>query len=168
MSDLSIPQKDQMDEKGTPSGVMLTTMLLLIGGLLLTSTLMVNHALGSKNSTDENPFTFSIDSLIKKGSTYTDQITTSYKQAVAQIPDTEKKGTDMFSFVNGDKDRWPKLELTGFGRAANSKDNFAIINNQPVLLNQEIGKVTLVEIRARNVVVEYKGERKTLAIDTNN
>jgi hypothetical protein len=61
--------------------------------------------------------------------------------------------------------RWPKLKLTGFGRSADGEGGFGIINEKHVLKGQEISGVKLVEIRAHGVVLEYKGERKTLAVD---
>jgi len=59
--------------------------------------------------------------------------------------------------------RWPKLKVTGFGTSTDIDGSFAIINGQRVLLNHYINGVQLVEIRAHDIVVEYKGERRILA-----
>ena len=167
MSDLSIPEANRTIEKETPTGVMLVTMLLLIGGLLLTSTMMAHYTLGSKNMDGDAPF--SLSDLIQKGKAYTAQTAASDKQEVTPAPDTpktKKARINLFSFGKSDKIKWPKLKLTGFGRSADSQGSFAIINNKPVHLNQEIGEVTLVEIRTHDVIVEYRGERKTLSVVT--
>jgi hypothetical protein len=42
---------------------------------------------------------------------------------------------------------------------------FAIINEKQILVGNQIGDVTLVEIRTHGVVVELDGEQKTLTVD---
>ena len=67
------------------------------------------------------------------------------------------------------KVNWPKLKLTGFGTSADGSGGFAIINNTQVHPGQLINdKVKLVEVREHDVIVEYKGEQKSLTVDVRN
>ena len=61
--------------------------------------------------------------------------------------------------------RWPKLKLTGFGSSTDGASGFAIINGQHVIAGQQISKVTVIDIGDQSVMVEFKGEQRTLSVD---
>ena len=150
----SAPILEQPVSIETPpsAGTMLVTILLMIVSLLMTSTMMMHHTF-EKNSTDTGN---------KNPSLAWFSFLTNNHQGI------ETAKTAVFSklFGNGsDKVRWPKLTLTGFGSGTDQESSFAFINGKKVHLGQRInGKVKLVEIRAHDVVVEYKAEQKTLTV----
>lgn len=166
-----IPETDKEAPQHTSPWIMLTSMLLLIAGLVLTSAMLVHYALERRSGADGSRFDLS--QLLEKGKTLSAQAKarvaeSSKPKAAVEEPETGKTtGMGMKRFFPGGNGavRWPKLKLTGFGKPTDGEGGFAIINEKHVLKEQEIAGVKLVEIRAHGVVVEYKGERKTLAVD---
>ncbi len=168
---------NDVDAKASP-GVMFTTILLLIGGLLLTSIMLIHYGL---KGTDENGEPISgltrfveitkSESVKKTANPATDapsspSFTT---EAPVHTPPTAVKSSK-FSFKNlfskeGDSVRWPRLELNGFGLPSKGEVGFAIINGQHVIEGSTIKGVVLKEILAHGVVVEYKNETKTLIVE---
>jgi hypothetical protein len=148
---------------------MLFTMLLLIAGLLLASILMINHVSKKRAESGEPAFGFS--ELIAKGKAMTDR-TPSSPAAEPVVAPAESSTLDNLKQMvsnagSSDKVRWPRLKLTGFGTSTDGLDSFAIINGEQVHPGQIVDKVTVVEVRTRDVLVEYKGEQKTLTMDVN-
>jgi hypothetical protein len=156
-------------EASSPWSV-LVTMLLLIAGLLLTSILMINHLGKVKSESGESPFVFS-------------ELIAQAKEMAAWIPPPQAEQPDgteapqtspldnlkkmATSAGSSDKVRWPRLKLSGFGTSTDGLDNFAIINGEQVRPGQIVDKVTVLEVRSRDVLVEYKGEQKILTMDVN-
>ena len=170
-NDPPIQEPDKEAPEQTSSWIMLTSMLLLIAGLVLTSAMLVHYALD--RNIGEDGSRFDVSQLLEKGKTLSDQAKAKMGEGnkpktVIEEPkpgqSTEVSVKRFFPSVNAEV-RWPKLKLTGFGRSADGEGGFGIINEKHVLKGQEISGVKLVEIRAHGVVLEYKGERKTLAVD---
>lgn len=175
LSDLSKKRSDQqkpnLDTTGqTSPKTVLTTMLLLIAGLLLSSVTMLHHSSTAKG-TEEKPL-LDVSTILEKAKTYTTQLKSSEADLANQmleIAGPKQPGNIPWFGNKTSTVRWPKLELTGFGKAADHKGGFAILNGEQVLLGQLINrKVKLVQIRPHDVVVEYKGETKILTMDTQN
>ena len=169
MSDLSTPpeiQDEIYDGQGAPSpGTMLVTMLLLIAGLLLTSVLMMNYLNKTKAESGEEGFGFS--ELLAKAKALTVQVPPAQTMETepAQSSPLENLKQMVSNTSSSDKVRWPRLKLTGFGTSTDGLESFAIINGEQVHPGQTVGKVNVVEVRAHDVVVEYKGEQKLLTTD---
>lgn len=174
MSDLSNTpelQEEMYDGQEVPAPwSMLFTMLLLIAGLLLASMLMINHISKMKTESGEQALGFS--DLIAKAKAVKIQIPSQQTVEPAQahssqnspLVDLKKK---ISSTGSSDKVRWPKLKLTGFGTSTDGLESFAIINGEHLHPGQLVGKVTVLKVRTHDVVVEYKGEQKTLTVDVN-
>ncbi len=157
---------------------MLITMLLLISVLILTSAMLMHYALEGKGGA-EGTDKFSFAKLLEKGKSISTQLATNQQQEVRQDEPvtaaatptpTETKSTrfgfNRFFGGGGPKSvRWPKLKLTGFGQSADGEGGFAILGGKHVMEGSEIGGVRVVEIRTHGVVVEYKGEQKTLSLE---
>lgn len=167
-------RKNDAETAASP-GAMFTTILLLIGGLLLTSSMLIHYGM---RTTDENGE--SISRLIhlletakrKSGGILQGSKTNGSKPFPA---DTSSKTQDTvekpsgFSFRNlfekGGKERWPRLKLDGFGQPSKGKVGFAIINGKQIVEGGTIKGATVVKILDQGVLVEYKGETKTLIIE---
>lgn len=175
MTDLSntpeIEDKVYDGQGGTPSPwTMLFTMLLLIAGLLLASALMMNHMYKTNAESGEKGLDFS--ELVAKAKAMTDRAPPpeSVEPVAAPAPQTsplESLKKIVSSAGSSDGVRWPRLKLAGFGTSADGLESFAIINGEQVHPGQTVNKVKVVEVRAHDVVVEYMGELKTLAMDAN-
>jgi hypothetical protein len=146
---------------------MLTTLLLLIGGLLLSSAMLIHYGLQSRSGTEGSGF--SLAGLMEQGRDFAaktklqpleEPVTNSVTEAVPEDLGIKK----FFPASNGNV-KWPKLKLTGCGRGVDADGGFAIINEKQILVGNQIGDVTLVEIRTHGVVVELDGEQKTLTVD---
>ena len=167
-----IPDETADQEAPVARGVMLTTLLLLIAGFLLTGIMLFHY--GYKAKYPETPFPMpKLASLKEKGKAYATKLKPPEKPAETveeTVPPAEAKPADsglgkLFA-GRGDGVRWPKLKLTGFGSSSEGAGGFAIINGDQVHPGQLIdGKVKLVEIRTQDVVVEYMGETQTLTVD---
>ena len=165
------PPSVQKSEAETPEEqspwIMLITLLLLIGGLLLSSAMLLHYGLQSRGGTAGS--NFSLAGLMERGRDFA-------AKARAQTPEEPAAGAPLevapesagikkfFPPSNGTL-KWPKLKLTGFGKSVDSEGGFAIINGKQILIGNQIGDVTLVKIRTHGVVVELKGEQKTLTVD---
>ena len=163
--------KEQLEK--TSPWIMLTSMSLLIFGLLLASVMLINRAQDKRGNT--STALFDLSGFINKGKTLSGQVKAKVaekneEQATADEPKvkTESKTglTRFFSGMRNGAVRWPKLKLTGFGKSSDGESGFAIINEKHIIVGQKISKVTLVEIGAHSVVVEYKDDRKILTVDS--
>lgn len=175
-------QDTDTDAPSTSAGVMFTTILLLIGGLLLTSAMFIHYGFGG---TDENGE--SISGLTRaweraKSTPASPPVNSESNETVAAAPhpanapatttqpDAVVKSSgfslkDIFSKNSNGSVRWPRLKLAGFGRPSDGEIGFAIINGKHVVEGSTISGVTLVEILEHGAVVEYKGETKTLIVE---
>ncbi len=159
-----IPENDNIPPESVSPWVMFISMLLLISVLILSSAMLVHYAMdGKEGPAKESVFDFA--KLIEAGKeffTKGEKQNTEGKTAVAPTASTVK------TFFSGGENRavrWPKLKLTGFGIPSNSKIGFAIINGKHLIVGGTINGATLVEILDHGVLVEYKGETKTLIIE---
>lgn len=174
MSDLSNTPEIQEEvydgqEASTPWS-MLFTMLLLIAGLLLASVLMMNHVNKMKTEPGEKGLGFS--ELIAKAKALAVRVPSPKPVEPVAAPAPQTSPLDnlkkmVSSAGSSDKVKWPRLKLTGFGTSTDGLESFAIINGEQVHPGQIVDKVTVLEVRAHDVVVEYKGEQKTLTMDVN-
>lgn len=148
---------------------MLISMLLLIAVLILSSVMLMHYALGGKEGEGGKP-SFSFANLIEKGKALSVQPEPTAEQ---QEPESQPMATDTKSSEQGVKRffsgniRWPRLKLSGFGKGSGNQSDFAIINGEQVLVNTPINGVMLVKILDQGVVMEYKGEQKTLTVKLN-
>lgn len=170
MNSLNLHNKlaEQDIDTGTSSSpaTMLTTICLLIPGLLLTSTLLLENAqiIDISNIASERKLFSNFSTLIKtplKSATEKELFETKKGQSSS----TSSKES-LFSSHKTQNLKWPKLRLIGFGSSSDTTGNFAIINGRQVHLGQSIdGKVRLIEIRKHDVLVEFKGESRILTMD---
>lgn len=168
MSDLSnglqIPDDSVADkERPTKPAVMLITMVLLISALLLTGAMLLYYSGAKKqglaDSHNTNESTSGIAAFFKS---MTSNATTS--------AESDEASSGSFSlFGNGEGNvRWPKLKLTGYGTRPDGSGGFAIINGHQYQVGQMVnGKVTIIEVREHDVLVEYAGETNSLIVDVN-
>jgi len=157
----TIDKEDGMPEEGaaaerTPSGIMLASMLLLIAGFLLTGILFLAHA--PKRSAH------GLARPVAQGRSFFDALRRPPKAAPA-AEDEGPADPKPPPKRPPDKVKWPKLKLTGFGSSTGGTGGFAIINGKQIHPEQTVEGVTLREIRAHDVVVEYMGERRTLTVE---
>ena len=57
---------------------------------------------------------------------------------------------------------WPELKLTGIAQA--DRQRLAILNGKMLPAGRKLGDVTIIQVRDGNIIVEYKGEHRTLYI----
>lgn len=154
------------DRRAQSPWIMLTTMLLLVLGFLLTSTLLTVRTLQARSPAGR-PI-FEPAALLEKGKTFVMRPKTMPAESKPEATDSEapSKLEDLKKRVMSQnasaKVRWPRLSMTGSGSTADGTEGYAIINGELIHLGEQVGQVTLVEVRGNNVVVEYKGERKIL------
>jgi len=165
-------------ESGPPAqGTMVVTLLLLIAGFLLSSAMLFHY--GLKRVAGDGAAEFNLAAWATQFASPTDQP----KKPQAPIKEPaptqntvaenakESGGGGIGKLFGGQSDRvkWPKLKLTGFGSSTDGQGGFAIINAKQYHPGQMIDeKVTVVEIRSQDVVVEYGGETRTLTVDLQN
>lgn len=158
----SIEEAANADETRTPAGVMLVTMVLLISGLLLTSAMLLHYGLKKTGGPEASGQGLA-------------QLLSQLKTREAKDPaaaEAAEKSTG-FSLKNlfsrsGDKQtRWPRLKLSGFGLPSEGERGFAIINGKHVIEGSTISGARLTEIQEHGVVLEYKGETRTLIVEIN-
>jgi hypothetical protein len=154
--------------------VMFITLLLLISGLLLTGFMMIFYSKTHESQSSKSVANASPSENINPGTSakismdyIAEQTTpTSINSESSDIQSEEKNG--MISQLFGTKNesvRWPKMKLTGFGTSADGSGGFAIINNHKYHAGQLIGgKVTLIEVRKHDVLIEMSGETNTLTV----
>jgi hypothetical protein len=154
-------------ERSSP-WIMVSTMLLLICGLILTSATLLHYAAGMQpNSESSGVSLLNFKGLIEHGLQWSEQVKFNKSQSVPDQADQEEQHSTVKRFFSGSSDetiRWPKLKLTGFGKSSDAEGAFAIINGQHVLVNTYIDEVKLVEVRTHGAWVEYRGERKFLTL----
>ena len=175
MTDLSNTPPDPENDNDNPESstsprVMLVTMILLIAALALSSVMLLNYAMDGQEEGGQT-MTSAFAKLMEKGKALVPepQPMENPKPLEAESLETTKTAADssMMRFFSNEKStsvRWPKLKLTGFGKGYNGQSDFAIINNEQVLVGTPVDEVMLVEVLTQGVVVEYKGERKTLNV----
>jgi hypothetical protein len=56
--------------------------------------------------------------------------------------------------------QWPELKLTGIAQSGNQ--SLAILNGKMLASGRKIGEVTVAEVREREIIVEYRGERRVI------
>lgn len=173
MSDLtnSDPiEEDSVDGQETHSSwSMGFTMLLLIAGFLFASALLVRQTLSARN-VDGEPL-FQLSQFLEKGKELAARAQTRTPAVSDEEEGKSSPFEDIKQIVNiqpSENVRWPRLKLTGFGKSTESNEGFAIINGDLVHPGEYAGKVKLVDIRSHDVVVEYKGEQKTLTVGMDN
>ena len=167
------PENDNITPASSPSpGVMVVSMLLLISGLILSSAMLMHYAMDGKEGTDKE-FTFDFAKLMEKGKEFSAKAQTARKQASTEnAPPAAMDSTSgdsifrkFFSRGEGGTVRWPKLKLTGFGTPSSGEAGFAIINGKYIVVGSTVNGATLVKILDYGVLLEYKGERKTIAVE---
>ncbi len=175
MSELSneSPIQEEADniEKNPSSRTMLVTIVLLIAGFFMAGTMMLHYSskkVGTGSETKNAAFSFS--ALFSQGKEYAAQLqkpkaATPITQSAETTEHEEQKPNKLFG-KRDVKVNWPKMKVTGFGSSTSGGGDFAIINGKQILQGQLIdGKVKLSKIRSHDVIVEYKGETKTLSLD---
>lgn len=174
-NDLHVEEKAAYKkESPTPQKVILVTTLLLISGLLFTGLLMMNYVTsnnsdltssevqadqgdGSKNQA-ASFFNTLNNEKSAKNTTVSSDVTSDHSPGVV----------DKFFGKRDTAPKWPKLKMTGFGTSAGGRESFAFINGKKYHTGDLIsGKVTILEIRQHDVLVEYAGETQHLKMHTN-
>ncbi len=163
-----VSEEEKLEDQAEHSPwTMLVTMSLMIIGFLFAGVLLAQQSLRAKTAAGEPIFALSV--LIEKGKTLTARPpaaeTSTEEAAPARSSPFDGFKEMVMSQSSSDTIKWPRLKVTGFGKSADDMEKFAIINGNLIHPGEFAGKVKLVEVRAHDVVVEYKGERRTLTID---
>ncbi len=165
-----LPEEDiDIDSGPRSSWIMLITMLLLIAGFLLSTTLLMNQTLKARSADGEPIFNLS---ALAESSAAALKPAPRQKNVDTESESEEHGGhTPIDGFKNlvmGEPSdggvRWPRLKLTGFGKSADGTESFAYLNGDLVHPGEFAGKVKLIEVREHDVVVEYKGELRNLRV----
>ena len=167
----AITESEHEQPEKTSPATMLISMILLIAGLLLASTMLIQQAQEKSGSAKTTLAGFS--AFLQKGKSLSnqakadvaDQSETGISAEEANADTKSRSRFKQFFQKTNHSVRWPKLKLTGFGTSSDGGSGFAIINEKHIIVGQQISKATLIEIGAQSVVVEYKGEQKTLTVD---
>ncbi len=164
----TLHEDDPGTERKPAPGVMLISILLLIVGFLLASAMLLHYGMEGNGETG-NPIPGLAQTLEKAKSMVAATKTDPETPAPAKVPEVAAKPKEsgikgLFPAKSGNV-RWPRLELAGFGIPAAGETGFAIINGKHVVVGGEIKGATLVEILGHGVLLEYKGETKTLSIE---
>lgn len=174
----AILENDSDTESTVSAGVMFTTILLLIGGLTLSSAMLIHY--GFKGTAENGESISGLTRAWEMAKNKPSENKTG-EEASLPIPQTppadspattqasEEKPTgfnlkDLFS-KEGRPIRWPRLKLSGFGLPSDGEVGFAIINGKHVVEGGMIGDVMLLEILGHGVEVGYKGETKILIVE---
>lgn len=167
-----VPENDNTAPAPSSPWVMLITMLMMIAGLILSSAMLMRYAMDGKEGTPGISI-FDFAKLLEEGKDFSSKAQADNRHgetgSMSSAPTVSNPSDSSIRrfFPGGGDDgtvRWPKLKLSGFGKATDTEADFAIINGKYVLVNTSIGEVKLVEIRAHGAVVEYKGEQKVLTV----
>jgi hypothetical protein len=167
-----MPEDNEAVPRTSCSRATLVSMLLMISLLILSSAMLVHYAVDGKDGATK-PSLFNLGQLMEKGRELSAK-TQFAKPLDSPVSDpspttTPKSSTSVVKklFPGGGQGtvRWPKLKLSGFGLPSKGEVGFAIINKKHVIEGGTIDGAKLVEILEHGVVVEYKGERKTLIIE---
>ena len=161
-----MPENDNIATEPSSPWVMIISMLLLISLLVLSSAMLVHYAMDGKEGTiKESVFEFA--KLMEKGTESTAR--TEQAEGEALAPATSNPSDSVikkfFSGRGNGTVRWPRLKLSGFGIPSDGEVGFAIINGKHVVAGSTVNGATLVEILVHGVLVEYKGETKTLIVE---
>ena len=149
----------QPQKENTERGMILLFIILLISTLLLSSSMFIYYSIPTEGQ-DTGKTTFSLNRLLEKGKETSSTLT---KQTQQKLSETTQLLEEQSTTANNTKSaRWPKLKLTGFGKSADGKGGFAIINGNQYNIGEPSGKVSLIEIQAHGVLLEYKGEQKVI------
>ena len=172
MSEAGIPPISENDDgsaERSSSRVMITTMLLLISGLILTSVILLHYAFDMQSNGDGSRISlFNFEGLIEQGRAWSAKSESIQAQEAAEPAEQEAGDSTVKRLFSGGSDgsvRWPKLKLSGFGKSSDAEGAFAIINGRHVLVNTYLDEVKLIEVRTYGAVVEYRGERKYLTVE---
>jgi hypothetical protein len=173
LSEIHIPpvsgNKDGIQERSSP-WMMIFTLLLLISGFILSSVLLLNYddSLQARHE-GAGASIFELAAQFGQGGNRTMQTESEPIPEKSVEDEPEALDSAVRRFFSGGNDgsvRWPKLKLTGFGKSSDAEGAFAIINGRQVLVNTCIDDVKLIEVRTHGAVVEYRGERKMLTLDS--
>ena len=159
-------EPEEQDEHSTWS--MMFTMLLMTGGFLFAGGLLIQQTLSATNKDGAPLFQWSQMVEQARAMRARPEVSEPAGEEAAAEPHSQSSTIEeikkIVSFAPTDSVRWPRLKLTGFGKSTDGAESFAIINGDLVHAGEYTGKVKLVEIRTHDVVVEYKGEQKTLTV----
>jgi len=167
------PENDNITPASSSSPwVMVISMLLLISGLILSSAMLMHYAMDGKEGTAMES-TFDFARLMEKGKGFPAKAQATREQtAIENEPPTatDSKPVDSFfkKFFSGRGNgtvRWPKLKLAGFGTPSGGEVGFAIINGKHIVVGGTVNGATLVKILEYGVLLEYKGETKTIIVE---
>jgi hypothetical protein len=61
------------------------------------------------------------------------------------------------------KPEWPELKLAGIAKMENQ--SLAILNGKMISAGRTLGEILVVEVNEKDIVVEYRGERRVLYIN---
>jgi len=164
---------DRNTERNSAPGTMLVSILLLIAGLLLTSALLLDRGFAHKGQTGKLGADFSQTLENAKG-----LFAVAKAKSAARTPaptpqattsEPGKKGILGFSFKEKKKEKrdvhWPRLKLSGFGKAAAGETGFAIINGKRIDVGDATGGATVVEVFDQGVELEFQGATKILTME---
>lgn len=164
-----------IDVPTASTGLMFTTILLLISGLLLTSAMFLHYGFASTTESGESRSGLTHAwSMVKNSFANTPSIPAKTPTLPSPSPAPQLGVADqssgfnlknLFSKKSSSPVHWPRLKLDGFGRPSDGEVGFAIINGKHIAEGGTVSGATLVEIREHGVVVEYKGETKTLIVE---
>ncbi|MEN7972992.1 MAG: hypothetical protein ABFR47_04065 [Verrucomicrobiota bacterium] len=187
--DILPPAAEESKFTMTQSSPWLTfiSMLLLIALLALSSTMLIYYASADSEKEAINPILeFALRQTQRKdppdaiqtasqnqdlnasldSSGTTNQSQQNSTSNNSQPPFTESLINKFFPKKGNGKIHWPKLEISGLGFPSENKAGYAIINGKLVVEGHAIKDATLVKILEHGVLIEYKGETKTLAVET--
>ncbi|MBN2162624.1 MAG: hypothetical protein JXR25_10535 [Pontiellaceae bacterium] len=156
-----------MDFKPASPWPMLFTMLLLIAGFLFASMLLIQQALKAEDKfgyriLDPQAIVEELERQAPASPPYSGQ------QSLEPAPSTPMESIKEVVQNPTGKVHWPSLKLDGFGKSADGNEEYAIINGDLIHPGEYTGKVKLSEVRTQDVIVEYKGEYKTLTLEIEN
>jgi hypothetical protein len=168
---LASPENSKTDLNSAGGGRMLVTILLLICTLVLTSIMMIHYGVRMQGS-EEGIRSFSWADLKPKGIETKLPISSNSGagSVIDDTPITEKEGiNDKFGKLlqaHSDQVRWPKLKVTGLGSSQGGGGDFAIINGNQLHPGQTTKDgITLIEVRAHDIIVEYVGQQRSFPVD---
>lgn len=145
--------------------VMLTSLLLLIVGLLLTSFMLLYYAW---QRTDHAGFdSIDLTRILHHNTPKTAAHETPASEPTTAAVDLPAAGNHVNANLpasGNEKVKWPKIKLSGFGTSSDGSGGFAIINGEQVLQGGSVGKITLLEVHAHAVILEYMGEQKSMTM----
>ena len=163
----AIHNDESDNEQTTSQKAMLTTTFLLISGLILTSVMLILYGFDNpKNQKSPEQIQaweqFKLQLTELKSEKKTDTTAPSPDALDSSIKSSEPSIKNWLSKISSGNVRWPNLQLTGFSKG---KITSAIINNKQVMEGGVIKGAKVLEIQEYGVLMEYKGETKTLSVE---